>query len=388
LLGLYPETRDSAIAAGGKQKLQSSTTYHGLSPVSGEPIRVAVSDGVITNVEPAPEHSESRWISPGWIDLQVNGYAGVDYNSPTTPIEEIARSIEAQRKSGVTRLLPTVITGDLDQMAACFANLVVAKQSMSEIAGFHVEGPWISPDDGPRGAHPIEHVRPASVDDFQKLQEAAEGHIRLLTLAPESPGALELIEHAVDSGVTVSIGHTGASTQQIDDAVSAGVTMSTHLGNGAHATLNKNDSYILRQMAEDKLYAGLIVDGIHLTPDFVRIAVRTKGLARSVLVTDAVAPAGCAPGPHRLGSLNVELFADGRVQLENGRLAGSSLSMDRAVANVMKFTGISLEQAVRMASVNAARAIGLDERSGFLEVGDPAEFVFFERDDAGDLRVL
>lgn len=368
--------------------MQSSTTVSGLSPASGDPIRVSVSDGVITNVEPAPGHSESRWISPGWIDLQVNGYAGVDYNSPTTPIEEIARSIEAQRRSGVTRLLPTVITGDLDQMAACFANLVVAKQSMSEIAGFHVEGPWISPDDGPRGAHPIEHVRPASVDDFEKLQEAADGQIRLLTLAPESPGALELIEDAVDSGVTVSIGHTGASTQQIDDAVSAGATMCTHLGNGAHSTLNKNDSYILRQMAEDKLYAGLIVDGIHLTADFVRIAVRTKGLARSVLVTDAVAPAGCAPGPHRLGSLNVELFADGRVQLENGRLAGSSLSMDRAVANVMKFAGISLEQAVRMASVNAARAIGLDERSGFLEVGDPTEFVFFELDDAGDLRVL
>lgn len=334
------------------------------------------------------DDSLTRWISPGWIDLQVNGYAGVDYNSPTTTHPEIERSIQAQRQAGVTRLLPTVITGDLGEMAACLKNLASARQANPAIVGFHVEGPWISPEDGPRGAHPIQHVRPASVEEFKRLQEAAEGGVRLLTLAPESPGSITLIEYAVSVGVTVSIGHTGASVSQINDAISAGASMSTHLGNGAHATLNKNDSYVLRQMAEDKLCAGLIVDGIHLTPDFVRIAVRAKGLDRTFLVTDAVAPAGCEPGPHRLGSLDVELFDDGRVQLPNGRLAGSSLSMDRAVTNVMQFADVTLPQALRMASVNAARAIGLDERTGFLELGDPDDFVFIECDRTRAVHVI
>jgi N-acetylglucosamine-6-phosphate deacetylase len=363
-------------------------TYVGRSPISGEPVRIFTSEGAVTAIEPTPDQPQARWISPGWIDLQVNGYAGVDYNATSTAQEEIAQSIQAQRKAGVTRLLPTVITGDLNDMAACLRNLAASQQSMPAIAGFHVEGPWISPDDGPRGAHPLEHVRPASIEEFKRLQDAALGQIRLLTLAPESPGALALIEYAVGGGVIVAIGHTGATTGQIDDAVSAGASMSTHIGNGAHSTLNKNDSYVFRQMAEDKLYAGLIVDGIHLTPDFVRIAVRTKGLDRCVLVTDAVAPAGCEPGFHSLGGQTVELLGDGRVQLPSGRLAGSSLSMDRAISNVMRFAGVSLEQALRMASSNAAQAIGLDERTGFLELGDAAEFVSFDIDPAGNIRVM
>ena len=370
--------------------MESSTTYTGLSPASGTPIAVTVADGLIKKIEPRPGESVSKWISPGWIDLQVNGFAGVDYNSPATTTEEIGRSIQAQRKTGVTRLLPTVITGDLDEMAACLANLVRAKDELAEgasIAGFHVEGPWISPEDGPRGAHPVEHVRPASVDEFKRLQDAAGGLIRLLTLAPESPGAFALVEYAAKSGVTVSIGHTGATAEQIEDAVRAGATMTTHLGNGAHAVLPKGSNYILQQMADDRLCAGLIVDGIHLSSEFVKIAVRAKGPERAFLVTDAVAPAGCAPGLHQLGSQQVRLSEDGSVQLPNGRLAGSSLRMDKAVENVMRFAGIGVEQATRMASVNAAQAIALDERSCFLKQGDPAELVLFTLSETGALGI-
>jgi N-acetylglucosamine-6-phosphate deacetylase len=370
--------------------LESSTTYTGLSPDTGTPIAVTVADGVIKKIEPPPEASVSNWISPGWIDLQVNGFGGVDYNSPATTAEEIGRSIEAQRKTGVTRLLPTVITGDLAQMAACLANLARAKQELADgcaIAGFHVEGPWISPEDGPRGAHPLEHVRPASVDEFKRLQDAAKGLIRLLTLAPESPGALALVEYAARSGVTVSIGHTGATAEQLEAAVSAGATMTTHLGNGAHPVLPKGSNYILRQMADDRLRAGLIVDGIHLSPEFVKIAVRAKGPERAFLVTDAVAPAGCAPGLHPLGSQQVRLSNDGSVRLPDGRLAGSSLRMDKAVQNVMRFAGIGVAQACRLASVNAAAAIALQERSGFLQKGDPAELVLFTLSDEGAIEV-
>lgn len=370
--------------------MESSTTYTGLSAETGAPIAVTVADGRIKTVDPSPAASVSQWISPGWIELQVNGFAGVDYNSPATTVEEIGRSIEVQRKTGVTRLLPTVITGDLDEMAACLANLVRSKHELTEgsaIIGFHVEGPWISPEDGPRGAHPLEHVRPASVDEFKRLQEAADGLIRLLTLAPESPGALALIEYAAEKGVTVSMGHTGATAEQIEAAVSAGATMSTHLGNGAHSVQPKWSNYILQQMADDRLSAGLIVDGIHLSPEFVKVAVRAKGPERAFLVTDAVAPAGCAPGLHPLGSQQVRLSEDGSVRLPDGRLAGSSLRMDEAVENVMRFAGIGVEQACRMGSVNAANAIGLKERSGFLQPGDPAELVRFTLADSGALNV-
>lgn len=346
--------------------------------------------GVIKKVEPSGDTSVTGWISPGWIDLQVNGFGGVDYNSAATTVEQIARSISAQRDTGVTRLLPTVITGDLDEMAACLANLACAKRELPEgtsIVGFHVEGPWISPEDGPRGAHPREHVRPASIEEFKRLQGAAEGLIRLLTLAPESPGAPALIEYAAGMGVTVSIGHTGATAEQLETAVKAGATMTTHLGNGAHPVLPKGHNYILQQMADDRLSAGLIVDGIHLSPDFVKIAVRAKGPERTFLVTDAVAPAGCAPGLHALGSQHVRLSEDGSVRLPDGRLAGSSLRMDKAVENVMRFTGIGAGQACRMASANAAKAIGYDERSGFLQPGDPADITFFTLSAEGQLHV-
>lgn len=370
--------------------MESSTTYTGLSPETGKPIAVTIADGRILKVEPHDDASVSQWISPGWIELQVNGFAGVDYNSPATTAEEIGRSIGAQRKTGVTRLLPTVITGDLNEMASCLTNLARAKEELAEggaIVGFHVEGPWISPEDGPRGAHPLEHVRPASVAEFARLQEAAEGLIRLLTLAPESPGALALIEYAVEGGVTVSMGHTGATVEQIEAAVSAGATMSTHLGNGAHSVQPKWSNYIQQQMADDRLCAGLIVDGIHLSPDFVKIAVRAKGPERAFLVTDAVAPAGCVPGLHPLGSQQVRLSEDGSVRLPDGRLAGSSLRMDNAVEKVMRFAGIGVEQACRMASVNAARAVGLQERSGFLQPGDPAELTFFTLSAEGQLDI-
>jgi N-acetylglucosamine-6-phosphate deacetylase len=225
------------------------------------------------------------------------------------------------------------------------------------------------------------------VEEFKRLQDAAEGFIKLLTLAPESPGATALVEYAAGSGVTVSIGHTGATAEQLENAVSAGATMTTHLGNGAHPVLPKGTNYILRQMADDRLTAGLIVDGIHLTPEFVRIAVRAKGHGRAFLVTDAVAPAGCAPGLRPLGSQQVRLSEDGSVRLPDGRLAGSSLRMDHAVENVMRFAGIGVEQACRMASVNAAQAIGFEERSGFLKPGDPAELTLFTLSAEGHLEI-
>ena len=358
--------------------------YHALSPVTGRPIALHIADGRIETVRPSDDDPDGLWVAPGLIDLQVNGFAGVDYNSPQTPIEEIGRSIDVQRATGVTRLYPTVITGSNANIRGALANLARAKRELpnrTSIAGFHLEGPWISPHDGPRGAHPIEYARAASIEEFEKFQQAAEGQIRLLTLAPEVGGALELIEYLSEKGVVVSIGHTGAEPEQIRDAVAAGATMSTHLGNGAHAMIRRHPNYIIEQMACDELYAGFIVDGIHLPPSFVKVAVRAKTPERSILVTDAVAPAGCAPGIYRLGHVELKLSEDGSVRLpESGRLAGSALRMDRALENLMRFTGLSLAEALETATVNPARAMNLESRQGFLAPGDSADLIFFRHD--------
>ena len=364
--------------------MQSTTKYLGLSPEDGKPIEVAVETGRIVSVRPAEGVKPAQWIAPGLIDIQVNGFAGVDYNSPETPLDEIARSIEVQRATGVTRFFPTVITGSHENIRGSLANLAKARRELpngGSMICFHVEGPWICPEDGPRGAHPKQHVRPASVDEFEAFQDAAEGNIRLITIAPETPGALPVIEHMAGKGIVVSIGHSNAAEKDIRNAIAAGATMSTHLGNGAHTTVPRHDNYINYQMAADELCAGLIVDGIHLPPAFVKIAVRAKGLERIILVTDAAPPAGCEPGVYRFGHLEVELTSDQAIRLtDSGRLAGSALSMDRGLENLMRFTGLSLRQALETGTMNAAKGCGLENRMGFLQPGDAADLILFDYD--------
>ena len=357
--------------------------YTATSAATGRPIQIHEKDGRIARIDEAAAE-DGLWVAPGLIDIQVNGFAGVDYNSPGTPSDEIARSIDVIKASGVTRFYPTVITGSNSNICGSLANLARAKRELPAgpaMPGFHVEGPWISALDGPRGAHPLEHVRPPTIEEFHQFQEAAEGHVRLITLAPESEGALPVIEYLVEQGVVVSIGHTGASPEQVRDAVSAGATMSTHLGNGAHSMLQRHPNYIIEQMAADELCASLIGDGIHLPPSFLKVAVRAKGLDRSILVTDAVSPAGCKPGIFRVGHLEVVLRGDDSVRLtDTGRLAGSALKMDRGVENLMRFAGVSLVQALRMATVNPAAAMGLEGRRGFLEPGDICDLILFGYD--------
>ncbi len=348
---------------------------------TGRPVEIEVRDGRIACVRDTYRDPGDRWVAPGMIDLQVNGFAGVDYNDPEVTLEDIARSVEVIRSTGVTRFLPTVITGSRERMAGALAKLAAARERHAEIAGFHVEGPFISPDDGPRGAHPREHVRPPDREEFRRMQEAARGGVRLLTLSPEWPQAAALIEDAVAQGVVVSIGHTGATPEQIRDAVAAGATMSTHLGNGCHAVLPRHPNYLWEQLAADQLWAGLIVDGIHLPPAFVKCAVRAKRLERSILVTDATAPAACPPGRYQLSGMQVELTPEGRVQLAGTRtLAGSALRMDRGIERLMRFAELTLGEALRMATVNPARALHMGDREGFLREGDAAEFFVFRRE--------
>jgi N-acetylglucosamine-6-phosphate deacetylase len=319
----------------------------------------------------------------------VNGFAGVDFNSPPASKEasrdEIGRAIRAIFSTGVTRFFSTVITGPPERMVAALANLAAARESLAEgpaMEAFHLEGPHISPEDGPRGAHPRPWVRPPDFDEFRRCQDAARGHVRLVTLSPEWPEAPRYIEQIVRDGVVASIGHTRATSQQIGDAVSAGATLSTHLGNGANPTLPKTSNYIWEQLAEDRLSASFIVDGIHLPDAFLRAALRAKGISRSVLVTDAVMPAMCAPGPYELGQVAVELRSDGSVVLRGGtRLAGSALRMDHAIGNAVRLGEVSLRDAIVMATVNAARVGRIQGRQRGLNPGEKGDLVRYRWDD-------
>ena len=353
-------------------------TRTGFDPASGTVVEVTFSNTIEVVDTPIRPPADSVYIAPAWIDLQVNGYAAVDYNDPATPHEEIERSIDVLHATGTARFYPTVITGTKDNMLGALRNLARAKHSMPSIEGFHVEGPHICADDGPRGAHPKGCVRPPDIDEYRGWQEAAEGNVRLVTLSPEYPEAPRYIEALVNDGVVVSIGHTKATAEQIDAAVSAGATMSTHIGNGAHGEMRRHPNYIWDQLAEDRLAAGFIVDGIHIGAAFLKVALRAKGVVRSVLVTDASMPALATPGPYMLGEVEVELTDDNRVVLRGGdRLAGSALRMDDAIGNVICMAGVSLPEALAMATRNPARVGRISGRQKGLAPGDRADFVLF-----------
>jgi N-acetylglucosamine-6-phosphate deacetylase len=276
-------------------------------------------------------------------------------------------------------------------MLACLRNLAAARESVPQgqaIDGFHVEGPHISPEDGPRGAHPRQWVRPPDFDEFRRWQDAARGRVRIVTVSPEWPEAPRYIERITAEGVVASIGHTKANAAQIAAAVAAGATLSTHLGNGAHQLLPRHPNYIWEQLAEDRLMAGLIGDGIHLDAAFLKTAIRAKTVGRSVLVTDAAAPAGAAPGRYLLSGQPVDLTADGHVVLAGtDRLAGSALHMHHGVENLMRLAGLSLSDAIRMATLNPARAGKVPGRGQGLVPGERADLVQFRLTPSNQIEI-
>lgn len=363
-------------------------TCSGIDPFTGDHVQIKYRQTIEAVDHPIGAERPDVFVAPGWIDIQVNGYAGVDYNSPVAPHGEIARSIHVLHSTGTTRFFPTVITGSPDNMSGALRNLARAKRSLREGAAmeaFHIEGPYICPDDGPRGAHPKQWVRHPDIDEYKRFQDAAEGNVRLITVSPEWPDTPKYIEHVTGDGVAISIGHTKATADQIQAAVSAGATMSTHLGNGAHQMILRHPNYIWEQMAEDRLTAGFIVDGIHLGAAFLKCAIRAKTPARSLLVTDASMPACATPGIYKLGEQEVELTSDDRVVLRGTtRLAGSALRMDRAIGNLIRMTGTSLPEALAMATRNPARIGRIAGRQRGLAPGDRADLVVFRYDPAAN----
>src|SRR5471030_1337896 len=299
----------------------------GIDVSSGSPIQVAFEEKILS-VTPAasPAH---LYLAPGWIDIQVNGFAAVDYNRPGVSHEDIARSLRVLFSTGVTRFYPTVITGPPDDMEGALRNLAGAREALPDgeaMDGFHVEGPHICPDDGPRGAHPLRWVRQPDLDEFRRWQDATRNRVRIVTLSPEWPEAARYIEAIVSEGVVASIGHTNATARQIADAVSAGATLSTHLGNGAHFEMRRHPNYIWDQLAEDRLMASLIVDGDHLPSEVVQTIVRAKTPQRCILVSDLSGLAGLPVGRYETQMCELEILPDGRLVIagQDQLLAGAS----------------------------------------------------------------
>ncbi len=328
----------------------------------------------------------NTWIAPALIDLQVNGFAGFDLNVATVTAADVCAMVRALWQVGTGFLCPTVVTAsNVDTnnglraiVKACKKNKVIDHS----ILGIHLEGPYISAEDGPRGAHPKEHVRDPNWNEFQQWQEIAEGAIHIVTLAPERKGAIPFIEKLVASGVVVAIGHTNASVEDIRDAVRAGAKLSTHLGNGAHALIPRHPNYIWEQLGADELCASLIVDGHHLPPAVVKSMMRAKTLDRCVLISDATALAGMPTGAYQFAGQSVELSADRCVRLTGTEyLAGSAIELARGIENSVRFAGISLTDAVSLATRNPARLLGLDEKLDTITESSTTDLIIFEWDD-------
>ncbi len=334
-----------------------------------------------------PGLDEELWVAPGLVDIQVNGYGGQEFASAELTAEHVRQIVRRHWQFGVTRLCPTLTTQSpqvfehalraIDQ--ACREDAQVA----ASVPGVHLEGPFISREDGPRGAHPAEHCRRPDWELFCRWQQAAGGRVRLMTLSPEYDGSAEFIRRAVLSGVRIAIGHTAATAEQILRAVDAGASLSTHLGNGAHRTLPRHPNYLWTQLGEDRLAASLIVDGHHLPPEVVRVFVRAKGVRRCVLVSDVSGLAGLPPGEYDSSGCRLEILPDGRLVIAGQRqlLAGASRPLGAGVVNVMRFAGVSLAQAVAMATRNPCRVLGL--RVDRLQVGAAADLVVFRLPEPG-----
>lgn len=359
-----------------------------------QPIEVCCSGGMIDRVtDPISKSPDLRadWIAPAWFDLQVNGCDGISFNSSKLTRESIQHVVRVCREHGIGSLAPTLITNSTLGLCHGFETLAKACDSSPELARampvFHLEGPYISSEDGPRGAHPRQHVRPPAWDEFMRFQDAAGGRIRLVTLAPETEGALGFIEKLAAAGMVVAIGHTAARPATIRDAIRAGARLSTHLGNGSHAMLPRHENYLWEQLAADELQASIICDGHHLPGSVVRCITRVKSPSRLILTCDASSLAGLPPGRYHEWEQEIEIRPEGKiVVLDSGFLAGSWAFTDLCVANAIRFAGLSLQEAVDMAGANPRALLGLPARR--LEAGLPAELVLFDWTPGEDLRVV
>lgn len=336
----------------------------------------------IVAVNPLEESRDLPYIAPGFLDIQVNGYMDSDYSLEDFSGDQVAKIVSYLDRSGTTQHLPTIVTSPEDRILrnlSTIARAVEADKDLERgIPGIHIEGPYISPEDGARGAHDASFVRPPDIEEVKRWQEAAGGRIRIITLSPEWEGAPGFIEEITAMGIIASIGHTAAGGEQIRAAVEAGARMSTHLGNGSHTMIPRLRNYIWEQLAEDRLPAGIISDGFHLPDAVLKVFTRAKGLERLILVSDVAHLAGFKPGIYRRGNIETQVFEDGHLGLPGTEiLAGAAHLLDWDIPHFAAVTGLTLGKIVPLVTTNPAHLLGLEPGYGSLDPGAPANLVLF-----------
>jgi N-acetylglucosamine-6-phosphate deacetylase len=359
------------------KQLWDGTALHGESMIVVEDGKIAVIESRAGAEVPsgAAVHSYSAaTLAPAFFDVHIHGAAGHDIMEATPQALSTMGRFLAARGTGA--FLATTVSAPLDATLRSLAGLaqLIAQAPVNGEAkpiGIHLEGPFLS--HAKRGAHPSNRLLAPDIAVFDQMFDAAEGHVRLLTLAPELPGATELAGHATSRGVRVSVGHSDASAADTRRAIAAGATSATHTYNAMRALDHKDPGILEVVLTTDELFAELICDGIHNLPELVRLWWRAKGPERAILVTDAMSATGMPDGEYKLGGFPVEV-ANGRATIGEV-LAGSVLTLDKALANFLEFTGATVEQGLRLMTVNPAAMTGFKDRIGTLAVGGPADFV-------------
>ena len=345
---------------------------------------VVIEDGNITSIatrKSAAEPTDARvldfpgaTLAPAFFDVHIHGAAGHDVMEATPPaLDAVSRFLAAR---GTGTYLATTVTAPLDATLRSLAALaqIISKPAVPGRArplGIHLEGPFLSHKK--RGVQPAEHLLAPEIGTFDRMYDAAEGHARLMTIAPELPGAAALAEHATKRGVRVSVGHSNATAAETLAAIEAGAVGATHTFNAMRALDHREPGILGIVLTSDQLYSELICDGVHTTPEIVRLWWKAKGPERAILVTDAMSAAGMPDGEYQLGGFAVQV--DNGRAMARGVLAGSVLTLDRALKNFVAFTGASVNQGLRLLTANPAAMIGFREQTGSLAVGQRADLV-------------
>jgi N-acetylglucosamine-6-phosphate deacetylase len=356
----------------------------GIHYATGRNVSIMISEGIIESITEVEDSENTNvYLAPGLIDNQINGYANVDFSGSNLSTEGVAEATKAIWGSGVTTFMPTLLTNSHENLLNNFTILEKASRidgAGQSIAGFHLEGPYISPVEGFRGCHLQQYTRKPSWDEFLEYQEAAGGKIIQVTLAPEIEGAMEFISKCTRDGIIVALGHTNASAEIISRAVNEGARLSTHLGNGCANLIHRHNNPIWPQLANDNLIPSIIADGHHLTPDEINVFFKVKGVNKLILTSDVVYLAGMTPGTYTFLGTSVILTPGGMlINPDLQCLAGASFPLITGVGNMMKLTGCSLHDAIKMASSNVSEIYGLT-LIGDLLPGKKADIIKFEKD--------
>jgi len=345
-------------------------------------VSLSTTNGKITGINRLNKEGDvsKMYLAPGLIDVQINGFMGVDFSGPDLTVEGIRKATKALWKAGVTTYFPTIITSDFNRMKKNFAVLAQAQKDPeigSSIPGFHLEGPYISPLPGFRGAHLEKYIKNPDWEEFQELQRAANNGIKLITLAPELEGAIPFIRKCVTNGIIVALGHHNGSATDIGQAIDAGAKMATHLGNGCANEINRHHNPLWPQLADDRITPSLIADGFHLTKEEVRSFYKVKGPDRTILVSDALDLAGLPPGEYTRGERTLLLTPNVVKLPKENVLAGAASPISACVGVIMDYTQCTIKDAIQMASTNPARMFSLKEL-GEIEQGKKADLILFQ----------